>query len=390
VELLRGKKTAIIVGNGILQQKYGMQSLAAIVNLLLMSGGMGAAGAGIYILAKENNQMGAMDMGAAPDLLPGRQPLADERVRRAWEQRWNARVPSEPGLTVAGMIEAAEKGILKALYIMGENPLRSLPQPRRVQAALQRLDFLVVQDILNTETTHIAHVILPGAAFSEKKGSFTNLEGRIQSFTEVVSPPGGARPDWEILDQLGVRLGQHESYGSLEEIRTELRGFVPMYRDLPDYGQGWITETHPQAVAADTAAAAGSISFSAMASTDEQPPDKDYPFTAILGTLRFHLGSGTRSTRSQRMIRYGLKGEIEILPEDGAALGLQNGDMVVVASPYGSIKREIRMEEGVGRGQIYIPLAVNGNDAMHLIGLADLAAPDSSGLKMCRVSLAKA
>jgi len=389
VELLRGKKTAIIVGNGILQQKYGIHSSAATMNLLLMSGGLGVTGAGIYILAKENNQTGAMDMGTAPDLLPGRQPLKDDRVRHEWEQRWNTKLPSNPGLTIAAMIEAAEKGILKALYIMGENPLRSLPQPHRVKAALQQLDFLVVQDILNTETTHIADVILPGAAFSEKRGSFTNLEGKIQSFLEVVSPPGGARPDWEILDQLAVKLGKHESYGSLEKIRTEIRKHVPMYTDLQDYGQGWITETQPKAVAAGTAAAGRLISFSAVASTDDQQPDKDYPFTAILKTLRFHLGSGTRSTHSQRMINFGLKGEIEISPEDGAALGLQNGDTVAIVSKFGGIEREVRMEAGVGRGQIYIPLAVNGNDAMNLIGLSNLTAPESSGLKMCRVRLAK-
>jgi predicted molibdopterin-dependent oxidoreductase YjgC len=330
-----------------------------------------------------------MDMGSAPDLLPGRQPLADERVRRAWEQRWNTILPSNPGRTIASMIEAAEKGILKALYIMGENPLRSLPQPHRVKTALQQLDFLVVQDILNTETTHIADVILPGAAFSEKRGSFTNLEGRIQSFLEVVSPQGGGRADWEILDQLAVKLGKQEGYGSLEKIRTEIREFVPMYKDLQNCGQGWITETHPKAVAADTAAVGSLISFSALKSTDEQPPDRDYPFNAILGALRFHLGSGTRSIHSQRLIRFGLKGGIEISPEDGVALGMQNGDTVAVVSKYGGIEREIRIEEGVGRGQIYIPLAVNGNDAMNLIGLSDLTEPESSGLKMCRVKLTK-
>ncbi|MEW6671593.1 MAG: molybdopterin-dependent oxidoreductase [Thermodesulfobacteriota bacterium] len=383
VELLRGKKTAVVVGNGILQQKYGMQSAAAIANLLLMTGSLGVAGAGIYILAKENNQTGAMDMGLAPDLLPGRQPLADAGVRRAWEQRWNTRLSSKPGLGVAGMIEAAEKGTLKAMYIMGENPLRSLPQPRRIQAALQLLDFLVVQDIVSTETARIADVILPGAAFSEKRGSFTNLEGRIQAFTEAVSPPGGARPDWEILDWLALKLGQQESYGSPEEIRAEIRGFVPIYRDMPDGGQAWISEIRPET------GAVGRVPFSEMVFTDDQPSHADYPFTAILGTLRFHLGSGTRSIRSQRMIHFGLKGEIEISPEDGAALGLRNGDAAAVASPYGNFTREIRIEAGVGRGLIYVPLAVNGNDAIQLMGLTDLAAPDSSGLKTCRVRLAK-
>jgi formate dehydrogenase alpha subunit len=389
VELLRGKKLALIVGSGILQQKHGIHSSAALMNLLSMSGGAGVTGAGIYILARENNQIGAMDMGSAPDLFPGREPLVDDGVRRAWEQRWNTKLPANPGRTIAGMIAAAERGVLKALYIMGENPLRSLPQPLRVKAAFQKLDFLVVQDILNTETTRIADVILPGAAFSEKKGSFTNLEGRIQSFAEVVSPPGDARPDWKILDRLAVKLGKRESCGSLENIRNEIRECVPMYKDLQDCGQGWVTEPHPKAGVADTAASGSLISFSAVESADEQQPDKGYPFNAILGALRFHLGSGTRSTHSQRLIRLGLKGEIEISPEDGVALGLQNGDTVAIVSKYGGIQRKIRFEEGVGRAQIYVPLAVNGNDAMNLIGLSDLTEPESSGLNVCRVRLTK-
>ncbi|MDP2645572.1 MAG: molybdopterin-dependent oxidoreductase [Desulfobacterales bacterium] len=385
--LLAEKKTAIIVGNGIVQQKYGRHTLQAVMNLSLMGGGPNVAGAGIYFLAGDNNQTGAMDMGTVPGLLPGRQPLAEPGVRRQWEQRWHAKLPSNPGLTVAGMIEAAQKGTLKALYIMGENPLRSLPQPGRVKAALEQLDFLVVQDILNTETARIADVVLPGAAFSEKKGSFTNLEGRIQSFSEVLSPPGGARPDWEILDQLAVKLGNHQPYGGLEKIRAEIREYVPMYKDLQDSGQGWITETCPGAGVAE--AAGRLIPFSAVESTVDQQPDEDYPFTAILGTLRFHSGGGTRSTRSARMIRLGLPGEIEISPEDGLTLGLQNRGAVAVISKYGRIARKIRMEESVGRGQIYIPLAVNENDAMHLMGLSDLSAPESSGLKMCRVRLDK-
>jgi formate dehydrogenase alpha subunit len=389
VELLRGKRPAIIVGNGILQQKYGIHSSAAIMNLLSVTGGPSVPGAGIYILARENNQIGAMDMGSAPDLLPGRQPLADDGVRRAWEHRWNTQLPSNPGLTVAGMIEAAEKGILKALYIMGENPLRSLPQPHRVKAALQKLDFLVVQDILNTETTQIADVVLPGAAFSEKRGSFTNLEGRIQSFLEVVSPQGDGWPDWEILDQLAARLGKRESYGSLGRIRAEIREFVPMYKDLPDCGQGWIAEPHPDAIAADVSAAGGLTSFSGPTFMDDQPSDKDYPLIAILGTLRFHLGSGTRSTCSQRIFRFGLKGEVEISPEDGANLNLLDGDTVRIISRRGAIQREIRKETSVGQGRIFIPLAVNQNDAMDLIDLSEPTASDYAGLKTCPVRLEK-
>jgi len=387
-ELLKGKKIAIVIGNGILQQKNGIHSLEAALNLFLMSGSLGVAGAGIYILAKENNQIGAMDMGAVPDLLPGRQSITDGAVRHAWEQRWKTKLPSDPGLNIFGMIEAAEKGSLKALYVMGENPLRALPQPQRVKKALQNLDFLVVQDILKNETTDIADVILPGAAFCEKAGSFTNLEGRIQSFAGVVSPPGAARPDWKILDRLSSKLGVKETYGSLERIRTEIHMHVPMYTELQDDGQGWIKATRPKAMVG-SAPAGSSIPFSPVISTEDEPPDNDYPFTSILGSLRLHLGSGTRTMNSQRILGFGLKGEVEISPEDGANLGLIDGDSVRIASEHGVIEREIRMDERIGQGQIFIPLAVNENDVMNLVGLSDLSAPESSGVKTCPVRLAK-
>jgi formate dehydrogenase alpha subunit len=379
-ELLKGKRIAIVIGNGILQQKNGIHCLEAVLNLLLMSGSLCAAGAGIYVLAKENNPIGAMDMGAAPDLLPGRQPIIDDAVRDTWEQRWKAKLPSDAGLNIFGMIEAAEKGSLKALYVMGENPLRTLPQPQRVKKALQNLDFLVVQDILKNETTDIADVILPAAAFCEKAGSFTNLEGRIQTFAGVVSPPGVARPDWEILDQLSAKLRVNESYDSLERIRTEIRMHVPMYTELKDDGQGWV---------ADSAPADSPIPFSPVASLKDEPPDNDYPFTAILGSLRLHLGSGTRTMNSRRIFGFGLKGEVEISPEDGASLGLIDGDSVRVASEHGVIEREIRMDERIGQGHIFIPLAVNKNDVMNLVGLSDLSAPESSGVKTCPIRINK-
>ena len=188
-DLLKGRKIAIVIGHGILQQTNGLHTLGATLNLSLMSGSLGSAGAGLFVLAKENNQMGAMDMGAAPDLLPGREPLADDAVRKKWEKNWNTNLSPDAGLNMVRMIEEAEKGKLKALYIMGENPLRALPQSDRVRKALRNLDLLVVQDIINSETAEIADAVLPGAASSEKPGSATNLEGRIQSFAPVVRPP---------------------------------------------------------------------------------------------------------------------------------------------------------------------------------------------------------
>jgi predicted molibdopterin-dependent oxidoreductase YjgC len=244
VDLIEGRKIAFVVGQGILQQRNGTNSMDAILNLALMTGGLGGDGKGLYLLSKENNQFGAWDMGVVPDSLPGRQPVQDEGMRKYWEQHWEVKISPDPGLNMIRMIEEAEKGNIRALYIMGENPLRTLPQPERVKKALQSLELLVVQDILANETTGIADVVLPGAAFCEKDGSFTNLEGRIQCFERVVPPPGEAKYDWEILDLLSVSMGSSKGYSSLQKIRKEISRLVPMYRDLEHSEEAfWIEET---------------------------------------------------------------------------------------------------------------------------------------------------
>jgi len=388
-EMLEGKKIAFVVGHGILQQKYGMHTLGSILNLSLLTGSLGTSAGGIYVLARENNQIGAMDMGNVPHLLPGRQPLDDEIARKKWEKMWQVKISPDPGLNMVRMIEAAEKGSLKAMYIMGENPLRCLPQTERVQKALAKLEFMVVQDILNSETAQMADVVLPGAAFSEKQGSFTNLEGKIQSFHPAVAPPGNARPDWEILDLLAAKMAQTEGYETLEKIRMEIRKCLPTYKQLNGHGQGWITPTSQKALF-DHQNKDNLITFYPVVTTDEKSEDTKYPFTAIIGSLRYHLGSGTRTSTSERVQGFDLCGAIDISPEDGAKLKVKDGDSVKVSSQFGTVQRAIRLKKEIRPGELFVPMAVNGNDAMNLIDLRDLADPKSPGWKSVRVKLKKA
>jgi formate dehydrogenase alpha subunit len=389
VELLDGKQIAFVVGHGILQQKYGMHTLGSILNLSLLTGSLGTEGGGIYVLARENNQIGAMDMGCVPHLLPDRQPLDDETARHRWEKIWQVNISPDPGLNMLRMIEAAEQGNLKALYVMGENPLRCLPQPQRVQKAFAKLEFVVVQDILNSETVQMADVVLPGAAFSEKQGSFTNLEGRIQSFDPAAAPPGNALPDWEILDRLTAKIEQTQGYETLEKVRMEIRKYLPAYSMLNSHGQGWITPTSQKALF-DDQNADNLITFYPVVITDEDSEDSSYPFTAIIGSLRYQLGSGTRTSASERILGFELYGAIDISPEDGAKLKVKDGDSVKVSSRFGSVQRAIRLNNEISPGDLFVPMAVNGNDAMNLIDLTDLADPKSPGWKSVRVKLEKA
>ena len=388
-DLLKGKRIAFVIGHGILQQQYGIHTMGAILNMSLMTGSLGTEGAGIHVLARENNQSGAMDMGTVSNLLPGRMPLDEDAARKIWEDNWKVKISPDPGLNMSRLIEAAENGRLKALYIMGENPLRSLPQPERVKAALEKIEFVVVQDILNNEIVKLADVALPGAAAGEKSGSFTNMEGRIQSFSPVVPPPGTAKPDWEILDQLATRLGASEPYGTVEKIREEICRLVSPYAQMNGTGQSWLDASSPMAVfQAD--GAGEMISFSPVVSTADEQGDDDYPCQAILGSLRFHLGSGTRTTASGRIRDFDLNDQVTICAADADQLKLKDGDSVQIESRWGRIIRKLSCSNRIGPGQLFVPLAINANDAMNLIALSDLADPNSAGWKTCAVRIQKA
>jgi len=352
-----------------------------------MIGSVGGEDHGLYFLARENNQIGAWDMGVVPDSLPGRQPLSNDTIRNHWEQNWGVKISPDPGLNLIRMIEEAEKGNLQALYIMGENPLRSLPQPERIRNALNKPELLVVQDILATETAQLADVVLPGAAFSEKGGAFTNLEGRIQLFEPAVSPPGEAKPDWEILDMLLDTMRYSKRYSSLNEIRAEINQLIPMYSELKrNKKKSWVKRTsnlrlfHPDEKG-------DPIHFSPIVSLEDEGFKKDYPITAIVGSLRYHLGSGTRTGHSNRVKNFSVKGEVEISSEDSDRINLKEGDTVRIFSPYGSIVREATIKKELRPGLVFIPIGFHNNDAMQLINLTQLGEADSPGWKECPVKI---
>lgn len=388
-DLLAGKKIAFVVGHGISLQRYGVQAMDAIINLALLTGSAGARGAGFFGIVRENNEAGAWDMGTVPDALPGRQALSDHAARKRWERAWHTNLSPDPGLSVARMMIEAERGNLKALYVMGENPVRALSGSNRISTAMKKLRFLVVQDILETETTRLANVVLPGAAFGEKAGSFTNLEGRIQSFEPAIPLPGEARPDWEILDLLGKKLGSWDPYRSIQSVRHEIAGLVPGYADLArSQGTAWIKETSRSRLF-EPDGGGDPVSFSPYSSSSTEAPDTGYPFRAILGSLRGHLGSGTRTTFSARIRDYGPEGEVEMSIEDARSLGIRDGETVTIASTWGAIQRKIVIAAGVGSGLLYVPRAVQGNSAASLLPLVMPGDADAPGTNVVSVKIEK-
>jgi anaerobic selenocysteine-containing dehydrogenase len=208
----------------------------------------------------------------------------------------------------------------------------------------------------------------------------------------MAPPPGDSKPDWEILDLLAAGMGHEKRYGSLDMIRAEMTRSIALYADLKENtgtGFSWIKETSRLRVFSSNGEG-GMIPFSSLGPVETEVTDDEYPFTAVLGSQRFHLGSGTRTGHSERIRDFGLKGEVELSPEDGGAMNLKSGDTVHVQSRDGAIIRQIRLKKGLRPGLLFIPTAFHGNDAMNLLGLIPLENIRSQGLKTCRVKVRKA
>ena len=204
----------------------------ALIDLSLLCGQIGRPGAGIYPLVRQTNEQGAIDMGATPDRLPGHQRMGDSQATATLADLWGRPIPGEVGLTGAEALHAAADGQLAAMYVIGHDPVTNSADPAAVRTALGRLDFLVVQDVVLTETAKLASVVLPGAAFVEKDGTFTSLERRVQRLRVGAQPPGDARPDWQIIRDLGVALGGDFDYQSSANILAEIALAVPIYRGI--------------------------------------------------------------------------------------------------------------------------------------------------------------
>jgi predicted molibdopterin-dependent oxidoreductase YjgC len=199
-------QASIVYGNGLTQYACGTDSVVALANVAMLTGNVTGTGCGIYALQRENNGQGACDAGSLPDFLPGYQDIDDTGIRQLFEEQWKCKIPVQKGLTAIEMIASVGKGQIKAMYIVGENPVLSFPQTADVKNALSSLDFLVGQDIFITETAELATVVLPAACFAEKEGTVTNFEGRIQQLRKALEPPGESLPDWKITAYLSRKM----------------------------------------------------------------------------------------------------------------------------------------------------------------------------------------
>jgi predicted molibdopterin-dependent oxidoreductase YjgC len=314
-------------------------------------------------LRGQNNVQGACDLGALPNVYPGYQKVDDPEVRAKLEKAWHAKLSDKAGLTVVEMIHAIEEGNVRALYVMGENPALSDPNINRTREALANCEFLVVQDVFLTETAELADVVLPGAVFCEKEGTFTSTERRVQRVRKVLEPPGDARADWEIIRDLSTRCGYEMKYPSPSEVMDEIAEVTPIYGGIAyghieGAGLQWPcpTKDHPGTPYLHRGKFSRGLGkfYPTPFQEAAELPDDEYPFILSTGRVLCHFHTGTLSRRSEGLEE--MAGPlVEINPEDAVELGVEEGDLVEVASRRGCVETWALVTPRVKRGVVFMP-----------------------------------
>jgi len=349
------KPASILYAMGITQHSHGTDNVIALANLAMLTGNIGKPSTGVNPLRGQNNVQGACDLGALPNVYTGYQAVADPAIREKFETAWGYSLNPSPGLTLTEMFEAAHKGQIKAIYLIGENPVLSDPDISHVRESLEALEFLVVQDIFLTETAELADVVLPSASFAERDGTFTNTERRVQRVRKAIEPIGNSKPDWWITCQIAQRMsGKGFDFEHPSQIMDEIASLTPSYggisyRRLEDGGLQWPcpTEEHPGTPILHTELfTRGKGRFTPLEyKPPVELPDDDYPL--ILTTKRsayhFHTGTMTRKVKGLNAIL----GEelVEINPSDASALGIADGEMVKVISRRGEVVAKAQVTE---------------------------------------------
>ena len=393
------KPAAILYCMGVTQHSQGTDSVKALANLAMLCGHVGKEGGGLNPLRGQNNVQGACDMGGLPNVFTGYQRVDDEASAAKFEEAWGRKLSRTPGLTLTEMSHAMADGRIKAVYIMGENPMITDPDLNHIEHALSEVDFLVVQDIFLTETGMKAHVVLPAVSFAEKDGTFSNTERRVQRVRAAVAPKGEARPDWQILQDVSTRLGYKMSYPGPREIFDEIASVTPSYAGI-DYdrieGEGipWPcpTKDHPGTpILHMNGFARGRGLFSAIAfKGSDEVADPEYPFLLTTGREHPHYHSGTMTRRCGRINDCFPEGFMEMHPEDAERLRIATGDSVKVASRRGEVTTKVKVVDRTSPGTVFMSFHYSESPVNLLTNPALCPTAKIPEYKVCAVRVEKA
>ncbi|MEJ2687470.1 MAG: formate dehydrogenase subunit alpha, partial [Gammaproteobacteria bacterium] len=361
------RASMIFWGMGISQHVHGTDNARALISLALMTGQVGRPGTGLHPLRGQNNVQGASDVGLIPMVFPDYQSVADADARTRFEKLWGSTLDPDPGLTVVEIVNAIIADQIRGMYIMGENPAMSDPNLGHARHALAKLEHLVVQDLFLTETACFADVILPASAFPEKTGTFTNTDRRVQLGRQALNPPGDARQDLWIIQEMARRLGLDWDYSGPEPVFDEMRRAMPSIagitwqrlqaehgvtypcREEGDPGEPVIfTESFPTGTNRAQFTPAPFINAAEL-------PDTDYPFVLITGRQLEHWHTGAMTRRATVLDAIEPEPVATLHPDELDALGARPGDTLILKSRRGQVRAFARADTGLQAGQVFLP-----------------------------------
>jgi formate dehydrogenase major subunit/formate dehydrogenase alpha subunit len=393
-------RASILYCMGITQHTTGTDNVKSLANLAMLCGNLGITGGGVNPLRGQNNVQGACDMGGLPDVFSGYQKVADEAARRRMAAAWGVdELPAMAGMKVTQMVPAAHSGKLKAMYIIGENPLVSDPDLNHAEKSFEKLEFLVVQDIFLTETARQADVVLPAACHAEKEGTFSNTERRVQRVRKAVEPPGEARDDWRILCDIAARMGRPMAYADSREIMEEIRRVTPSYAGISyerieQEGLHWPCPNPEHPGTPILHREQFTIGKGVFHAIEFVPPaetaDRDYPLYLTTGRVLYQYHTGTMTMKSGGLNEIAPECFVEISPADARAYELQDGGLASIASRRGRIQARVHISPKAVTGTVFLPFHYARAAANRLTNAALDPVSGIPEFKVCAVRLEKA
>ncbi|WP_442599786.1 formate dehydrogenase subunit alpha [Neobacillus sp. D3-1R] len=362
----QAKSVCMLWAMGITQHKGATDASTAIANLLLVTGNFGRPGTGAYPLRGHNNVQGACDFGTMPAWMPGYEPVQDAKVRERYEKAWGVTLPEHPGLDNHQMIEGVDKETLKAFYLFGEDMAIVDSNSNHVDAAFEKLEFFVVQDVFFSKAAQFADVVLPAAPSLEKDGTFTNTERRIQRFHKVFEPLGDSKPDWMIFQEIANRLGANWNYQHPSEIMAEAASLATMFAGVSyERLEGWHSLVWPVKKDGTDTPLLYEEKFAfpdgkaRLYPVDWTPPfiaGEEYDLHLNNGRLLEHFHEGNMTYRSEGLTHKVPHPWLDVSKELAAERGLEDGSLVRLTSPYGSIKVRVMVTDRVTGNELYLTM----------------------------------
>jgi len=355
---------ALLYAMGITQHTTGVDNVKSCCNIAMLCGNVGVKSGGVNPLRGQNNVQGACDMGGLPNVFPAYQPVTVEANNEKFSKAWGKKLPDQIGYTITDMIPAMLDGKLKALYVIGENPMMSDPDQNHINKALEKLELLICQDIFQTETTQKADVVFAAASVAEKEGTFTNTERRCVKVNIAIDPVGNALADWEIISKHSTAMGYEMSYKNSEEIFNEMTSVTPSYGGMTYERLGldglqWPcpNSEHPGTLFLHKKQfTRGKGMFHAIEYLDPaEMPDNEYPYFLTTGRNFAHFHTGTMTRASAHLHAEQKTGYVEINPEDANKLSVQDGDMVLLSTRRGEMKTPARVTSKIKPGVLFVP-----------------------------------